>query len=196
MHPTHRFRCLTLILTVVLGSLLVVVPVLAQGDPATIAAQKEAMKATSMLDGVWRGPCWVLDPSGQKTELIQTERVGPFLDGSLRLIEGRGYSADGKVAFNAFAVLSYSTTKKAYEFRTYAMGHSGDFIFTPTADGFSWEAPMGPITIRYTATVKNGEWRQVGDRVVTGQDPVRFFEMTLKRIGDSDWPAAGAVPSR
>ena len=24
--------------------------------------------------------------------------------------------------------------------------------------------------------------------------PVRFFEMKLTRVGDSDWPAAGTIP--
>jgi hypothetical protein len=168
----------------------------AQGDPVAISAQKEAMKALAMLDGTWRGPCWVLEPSGQKIELTQTERVGPFLDGAIKVIEGKGYGADGTVVFNAFATVSYDAAKKAYNFRTYAMGHVGDFVFTPTTEGFSWEAPMGPVTIRYQATVKNGEWHQVGDRIVSGQEPVRFFEMNLKRIGDTDWPAGGAVPPK
>jgi hypothetical protein len=29
-----------------------------------------------------------------------------------------------------------------------------------------------------------------------GKDPIRFFEMDLKRVGDTDWPAAGAVPAK
>ena len=31
------------------------------------------------------------------------------------------------------------------------------------------------MTIHYTAVVKDGTWREVGDRVVPGKDPVRFF---------------------
>ena len=34
---------------------------------------------------------------------------------------------------------------------------------------------------------------EVGDRVVAGQEPTRVFEMRLKRVSDSDWPAAGAI---
>jgi hypothetical protein len=44
--------------------------------------------------------------------------------------------------------------------------------------------------------VKDGTWHETGERVVPGQDPVRFFEMRLTRVGDSAWPAAGAVPPR
>ena len=52
------------------------------------------------------------------------------------------------------------------------------------------------MTIRYTAVIKNGGWQEVGDRIFPGRDPVRFFEMNLKRVGDNDWPAAGAIPPK
>ena len=53
------------------------------------------------------------------------------------------------------------------------------------------------MTIRYTATIKGGSWLEVGDRILPGKEPVRFFEMNLKRIGDTTWPAAGRCsPSR
>jgi hypothetical protein len=49
------------------------------------------------------------------------------------------------------------------------------------------------MTIRYSATIKDGVWHEVGDRIMPGKEPVRFFEMKLKRIGDSSWPGAGAI---
>lgn len=175
----------------------VCVPAFAQRpDPtATIAAQKEAMSKLSFMDGVWRGKAWTMLPSGQKHEIIQTERTGPFLDGALRLVEGRGYEIEGgKVSFNAFGVMSYDVAKKAYTTQNYAMGQVGTFPLTVSTDGFVWEIAAGPsMTIRYTATFKDGVWREVGDRLVQGQEPVRFFEMSLKRVGDSSWPAAGAI---
>ncbi len=163
-------------------------------DPSKLmAAEREAMQKFSYMDGVWRGTAWTILPSGEKHTITQTERIGPFLDGTIKVIEGRGYEADGKVAFNAFGIASYNPATRAYTLRSYAMGQAGDFVLTPTDDGFTWEIPAGPMTIRYTATVKNGTWREVGDRVVAGKEPVRFFEMNLKRVGDTDWPAAGAV---
>jgi hypothetical protein len=168
----------------------------AQGrpDPAVLtAAQVKAMTPLAFMDGTWKGSAWTLLPSGEKHTLTQTERIGPFLDGSVKVIEGRGYEADGRVSFNALAVLSFDVDKQAYNMRSYAQGRSGDFVFTPTADGFVWEIPAGPMTIRYTAVVKDGIWKEVGDRIVAGKDPVRFIELTLKRVGDTSWPAAGAV---
>ena len=163
-------------------------------DPATlIAAQREAMRRLSIMDGVWRGPAWTVLPSGEKHNITQTERIGPFLDGSVKVIEGRGYGQDGRVTFNAFGTISYNPATRAYTLHSYAQGNVGDFVLTPTPDGYVWEIPAGPMTIRYTAVIKDGAWKEVGDRIVPGREPVRFFEMNLKRVGDTDWPAAGAI---
>lgn len=171
---------------------------LAQGRPnptALLAAQTAAMSRFAFMDGVWRGTAWTLLPSGERHEVTQTERVGPFLGGAIRVIEGRGYERDGRLAFNAFAVISYNPQTSSYTMRSHAQGQAGDFDIAPTADGFTWEIPAGPMTIRYSTVVEDGWWREVGDRIQPGQDPVRFFEMELRRVGDSDWPAAGAIPA-
>ena len=167
-----------------------------QGRPDTaalMAAQREAMKPLAFMDGVWRGPAWTILQSGEKHNVTQTERIGPFLGGTIKLIEGRGYNEDGTVGFNAFAIVSYDPANKTYSLHSHAMGQSGDFALKTTADGYVWEIPAGPMTIRYTAVIKDGAWREVGDRIMPGKDPVRFFEMNLKRISDSDWPGAGAI---
>jgi hypothetical protein len=169
----------------------------AQGrpDPAVrIAAQKEALAALAFMDGTWRGTAWTLLPTGEKHTITQTERVGPFLGGAVRVIEGRGYEKDGSVAFNAFGVVSFDPDKRAYGFRSHAMGYSGDYPFTVRPDGFEWEIKAGPMTMRYAATIKDGVWTEVGDRTMGDQPAMRFFEMTLHRIGDTDWPSAEAVP--
>jgi hypothetical protein len=187
----HRLVAFALLMTVGVS-----LTALGQGrpDPATlIAAQREAMVPLAFMDGVWRGPAWTIVPSGEKHTITQTERIGPFLDGSVKVIEGRGYDPDGKVTFNAFGTISYNPATRAYTLHSYAQGNVGDFALTLTADGYVWEIPAGPMTIRYTAVVKNGAWREVGDRIMPGNEPVRFFEMNLKRVGDSNWPAAGAI---
>lgn len=171
----------------------------AQGrfDPAPVmAAQREAMVRLAAMDGVWRGPAWTILESGLKHNITQTERIGPFLDGAVRVMEGRGYDSEGKVAFNAFGTISYDPATKAYTLRSYAMGRVGDFPLTVTPDGYVWEIPAGPMKIRYTAVIKDGKWREVGDQIMPGRDPVRFFEMNLVRVGNSDWPASGTIPQK
>ncbi|MBC8024172.1 MAG: DUF1579 domain-containing protein, partial [Burkholderiales bacterium] len=130
----------------------------AQHDPAAaIAAQVEALKVFAAMDGVWRGPAWTLLPNGEKRTLTQTERIGPFLGGSVKVIEGRGYTADGNVGFNALGIISYNPATRAYSLRSYALGRSGDFALRPTDDGYAWEIPAGPnATIRYVATIRDG----------------------------------------
>ena len=177
----------------------VAAPVFTQApdSAALIAAQKEAMKPFSYMFGVWRGPAAASMPDGSKHEVIQTERIGPFLDGSVIVMEGRGYDTKSqKVTFNAFGILSFDPTTKAFTLHSYAQGRAGDFSLVPTVDGYVWEIPAGPMTIRYTMTLKDGTWREVGDRIMPGKGPVRFFEMNLKRVGDTDWPAGGAIPMK
>lgn len=184
-------RCASTLVVLTLGLPLAAV---AQRPDAqvTMAAQREAMKQLTMMDGVWRGPAWIIAASGEKHELMQTERVGPFLDGTIKVIEGRGYEADGTVSFNAMAVVSYDPTTSSFSMRSYAQGSRGDFPIRPTGDGFVWEI-TGPVTIRYTTTIKDGKWHEVGDRIMPGGESVRFIEMNLVRVGDTDWPEGGAI---
>ena len=168
----------------------------AQGQPDPVAlmnAQREAMTVLSRMDGQWRGPAWTILPNGEKHSLIQTGRIGSLLDGTIKLVEGRGYESDGRTSFNAFAVIAFNPVTRSYSLRSHAMGRYGEYALKPTDDGYTWDIPAGPMTIRYTASIKDGVLREVGDRLMPGKEPVRFFEMTLTRLGDSPWPAAGSV---
>lgn len=172
-------------------------PAAAQPDmTGAVAAQKEAMKPLAILDGLWRGPAYSIDPTGKRHDLTQTERVGPFLDGAVKVVEGRGYDPDGSVSFNAFAVISYDPQKKTYSMRSYTGGRSGDIPLEVRPDGFSWQIKAGPGAIRYNAVVKDGTWVEIGEFLMEGQPPRKMLEMNLKRVGDSSWPAGGAVPPK
>ncbi len=163
-------------------------------DPtALMSAQREAMDSLAFMDGTWRGTAWTIMPSGEKAVMTQTERVGPLLDGSIKVIDGRSYGAEGRTEFNALGIISYDPVNHTYNIHSYAQGRVGDFVLTPTADGFVWEIPAGPMTIRYTAVIKDGTWREIGERILPDKDPVQFFEMNLTRLGETDWPAGGAV---
>jgi hypothetical protein len=174
-------------------------PVAAQQrpDPAALqAAQRQAMAPLARMDGVWRGPAWSVTQAGRR-ELTQTERIGTFLDGSVRVIEGRGYNADGSVGFNALGIISFNQATNSYTISSWAQGRNGVFPFRVTADGYEWEVPAGPgISIRYTATVTADTLREVGYLVRGEAPPMQIFEMNLRRVGSTDWPGAGAVPMR
>lgn len=179
-------------------SLALTAPAAAQRpDPAALQAQqREAMAAFARMDGVWRGPAWSITPAGRH-DIVQTERIGTFLGGTIRMVEGRGYNADGSVGFNAFGVISFNAATRSYAFSSWAMGQSGIFAIRPTANGYVWEIPAGRgAIIRYTATIEGDAFREVGERIVEGAPPMQIFEMNLRRVSDSDWPGGGAVPMR
>ena len=161
-----------------------------------LAAQRQSMQSRSMFDGTWRGAAKIILTDGKELLVTQTERVGSFLGDTVKLIEGRGYAQDGTRPFNAFAVTSYSPQNQKYNLRSYAQGYSGDFPLEVKADGSAWSIKAGPATLRYTATLKDGLWTELGKRIVAGQAPVKTFEMSLRRIGNTDWPAGGAVPAK
>ncbi len=163
---------------------------------ATLKTQQEKMASLAMMDGTWRGDAWMFTPQGQRVEITQTERVGPMLNGTIRVVEGRGYDADGNVPFNAFGIISYDVAAKKYMMRSYAQGRQGDFEVEVQTNGFSWSMAMGNATIRYQATIENGKWTEVGERIVGNQAPFKFLEMNLSRIGDCTWPAEDAVPPK
>jgi hypothetical protein len=156
-------------------------------------AQRAAINRLAFLDGEWRGEATIHGPAGPMT-LTQTERVGSMLGGSIKVIEGRGYAADGSTQFNAMAIVSWDARAGRYGFRSYAQGYSGDYAFEVTDDGFRWETPAGPnAKMQYVAVVRDGTWHEVGTYVAEGQPPRQTIEMRLTRVGDTDWPAGGAV---
>ncbi len=160
-----------------------------QGTPA----QREAMQRLAFMDGEWRGTAVISSPAG-RTTLTQTERVGTTLGGSIRVVEGRGYAADGSTRFNAMATIAWDERAGAYTFHSYAQGYQGDYPFAATEDGFRWQTPAGPgATIQYVATIRDGRWHEVGHYVREGQAPIPYIELDLRRVGDTEWPAAGAV---
>lgn len=159
-----------------------------------LATQREKLAAFARMNGVWRGESWVILPSGEKNVIVHTERVGSMLEGAVKVIEGRGYDKEGKVVFNAFASMAYDEGKKAITMQSYAQGRVGNYVVTPTEKGFTWEIPAGPTTIRYVAEISHEKWFEYGERIVQGRDPFRFIEMTLTRVGDTDWPSADPVP--
>jgi hypothetical protein len=174
-------------------------PLAAQTRPdptALLDAQRQALAPLARMDGVWRGPAWTITPNGRH-DIIQTERIGPFLGGSVRMMEGRGYNADGGVGFNALGIVSFNPATRAYTLTSWAQGYSGVFPFQVTADGYTWEVPAGPgAIIRYTATIGDGTLREIGHRIAGDAPPVQIFEMNLRRVADTSWPAGDPVPMR
>ena len=161
-----------------------------------VAAQRSAMAKLPPMDGIWRGPGWMNEGQGRR-QMTVTYRVGPFLDNTVKVIEIKGYLADGSVGFHAFNVISFdSEEKKEYVINARAGGRSGAFSFKLAPGGFIWNIGAADSGLRYTATFKDGTWTEKGESLAPGRPATTVSEFTLRRIGDTNWPEAGAVPPR
>ena len=159
-----------------------------------IAAQQQAMKNLPPLDGVWRGSGWMIDQPGETPrQMTMTYRVGPVLDRTIKVIEIRGYLADGGLGFHAFNMISFDPQKRAYVMNARAAGRSGAFGFELAPGGYVWRIGGADAGLRYTGSIVDGVWKESSQAIAPGRDAVAMSEFTLKRIGDTGWPDEGAI---
>lgn len=183
-------------LAALVAGLLALIPATAHAQavfPAGSEEQRQAMRTLAWMDGEWVGEATISMGPGRTTTHPHTERIGPMLGGSIRVIEGRSLNDDGTAAFNAFAVVSWDDATDAYVMRSYANGQAADFPLEATADGFRWSTPGRGGEMRYVTVFRGGEWVETGDYVMPGREPMRVIELRLRRRGDTGWPAADPV---
>jgi hypothetical protein len=186
------------IVPVALCSALAAAPHAAAQAPnaAMLEAQAKAMAALSFMDGEWAGPAQALEPSGP-IKMTQTERSGTLLGGTVRLIEGRAYDDKGATLFNALAVITYDVRTKRYVISSHASGYATTTELTLTSDGFEWAVPAGPnARIQFKAVVQNGVWTEIGNYVGPDGQPRQTFQMTVRKLRPTTWPAETPVRSK
>lgn len=168
-------------------SLFVIMALLVPGEPAEKKADPamDAMKALPSLAGRWEGGGWMKRGKDETFRFVGEERVEQRLDGRLLLVEGRHFAADkSRVVHHAFAVISWDEASKGYRFRSYlADGKQGDFAARMEGDALIWEMPTPSGMIRYTITVGDGKWKEVG-HMQRGDQWYQFFEMNLDKVSD------------
>lgn len=161
-------------------------------------AQQEAMKALAFLDGEWRGPAKLKRKDGW-APMTQTERASLMLDGTVRMVEGRGYEEDGTLSFNVVSLITYEPAKGVYMMRSYSGGgRASDHPLKVTANGFSWEQKSGAkLTNRHEVTVKNGVWTETATRVPAADgkaagEPEVYVSFAARRLREAGWPSVAA----
>ena len=157
-----------------------------------MAAQRSAIGKLAGFAGEWRGTGWSIE-NGKRVPETVTVRAGPFLDDATLVIEMRSYRADGSLRFHAFNNVVFDAQGSKYEIQARAGGRYGNFPFRATGDGYVWELIFNGSGLRYTATLANGVWTEVTDSVARDRPSQKIAEFTLRRIGDSAWPEAGAI---
>ncbi|PYY10099.1 MAG: hypothetical protein DMG69_07490 [Acidobacteria bacterium] len=85
-----------------------------------IEAQRAAMKKLSFLIGKWSGEARLQRRPGEPLEPVQTEDAQYKLDGLVPMIRGHGRNkSDGKIALQAFTIVSYDDEAGAHRMRAY-----------------------------------------------------------------------------
>lgn len=155
-------------------------------DPAPlIAEQQAAMQKLAWLEGEWTGTARIATPEGERV-LVQTEDIKAMLGGTMFLIEGRGYTPEGKLDFNAVAVMSYDPSSDSYTMTARSAGRVTSPELVVLEDGFDWTIRQGPMTIAYEARFSEGVWRETGIMTMPGRDPFKFVEMELRKNGSGN----------
>lgn len=146
------------------------------------------MERLSFLVGTWEGEGWMEHAPGRRATFTSREVVEPRLGGRVLVVEGMHEAPmpgapEPVPVHHAMGVFSHDEGD-GYHFRTWlANGHGGDFGARLEGEGvlvWGYDDPRRG-TVRYTITVADGTWREVGDARRDGGEWHRFFEMTLAR---------------
>lgn len=149
-----------------------------------LAAQRAAMQRLAGMVGDWTGEAAVTFPV-QRT-VHQSERIEADMDGLLLVIHGNGYADPGRSGdpiFRALGVISYDDRRGIYEFRVYNDGRASTAEARFLDDGrLQWSMNFAPVLIRYTITLGDGRWNEVGEMSRdNGATWTRTIEMNLTR---------------
>jgi hypothetical protein len=143
------------------------------------------MKEAAFLVGTWEGEGTMTAQDGRHEATVR-EVITPKAGGTVIALEGLGKDkATGAVVHDAFGVLFFDPTTKAYKMRSFlASGQGGEFPATIKDGVIVWTMNAGPREIRYTIKLDaQGRWHEVGEIKLEGDAWTKFFEMTLKKVG-------------
>lgn len=145
-------------------------------------AQIAAMKKLDYMVGDWQGEGWI-EMGGPRIAFRGGEKIQRKLNGVALLVEGAFFAENGTPVHTTLAVMSYDPKGQKYDFATWlAQGTTGNHELKLIDNGWYWEIqPPGAGTIRFTMTLQDGQWVEVGERSTDGTTWKKFFEMKLKK---------------
>jgi hypothetical protein len=150
-----------------------------------VEAQRAALKKLDFLVGKWSGYARVLRRPGEPLELVQTEEAQYKLDGLILIIEGIGRTqADGKLALQALAIISYDDDAGTYHMRAYNDGRylETDLKLSGDDKGITWGFTLGEIKTSSMLRInEKGEWTELTEIAVGSQPARKMMELTVSR---------------
>lgn len=162
-------------------------PIMAMAQPDFSQLSKEKLAKLDMMVGTWKGSGYVYTPQGKEISEV-TEVIQYKLDNTVLFVEGKGVRnmEDGtqKVVHDAMGIISFHPFTKQYYMNSFiSKGMSTKANLSIEGDNkIVWWFETGPNTIRYTLTIADGEWVEIGERSTDGENWQQFFEMKLKKV--------------
>jgi len=155
----------------------------AAAEAPDLAQHRAAMQKLSFLEGTWEGGGSIAMGPGPREAFTQVERIQFKHDSTLLLIEGNGKSPKtSETVHDALAVVTFDPKSGAYKFRSFvAAGRFTDTEGRVDGNTFTWWLNAPSFKMRYTITVANGTWREIGERSTDGSTWTPFFEMSLRK---------------
>lgn len=142
------------------------------------------LQAAQFLVGTWEGEGWMMTGPEGRQEATVRETITPKAGGTVLTLEGLGKDKKtGTVVHDAFGVLFYDAEKQTFRMRSFVSGRgTGEFPASIKDGVIVWNMTAGPREVRYTIQLDDQKrWHEVGE-YKAGDNWVKFFEMTLKKI--------------
>lgn len=164
-------------------------PAPAQQPPQQAGPQ--AAEAFAFLLGEWEGVGEASAPGGgERGEFTVRETIRAEAGGHAVSLRGAGeaemHSGQPPVRVHDAIGLIWRHHDGGWRMRSVTMhGQSVEAGLTLTDAGFDWGFSAGPMgEFRYSATVRDGVWRETGEFRAPDGEWTEFLVMTLTRIGD------------
>jgi hypothetical protein len=148
------------------------------------------MRQLDWLVGEWQGAGTMTRGPGQRVEGSIVERATSHAGGYAMTLSGLGKAAvpggDSIVVHDAFAMLWHDADAGRFRLKTFrANGHTVDADIEVGERRIVWGFPDPRAgQIRFTvALTPEGRWHEVGEFSRDGATWMKFFEMTLSRVG-------------
>ena len=143
---------------------------------------KLKMKALLPLVGNWEGKGWIKNKeTGEKEFFLQKEEISYSLDSTIVIIDGQGKES-GRVVHDAHAVVSVNPEGNFFFTSYLGDGRTGKYDFVVEGGKMIWQIPSPGGTVRFTITIEQGVWTEVGEFVTTANQVYPFMKMGLKKL--------------
>ncbi|MEO9964968.1 MAG: hypothetical protein ABJF11_04220 [Reichenbachiella sp.] len=171
--------------TLLLAISLLPLSIMAQPDFSSLA--KEKISQLDLMVGTWKGMGYMWTQAGKDSSHV-VENIQYKLDSTILFIEGQGTKVmeDGSkmVVHDALGIMSFHPFLKEYQMTSFISKGMSTVakVKIIDAENIIWSFNSGPVSIRYSITIANNQWTEIGERSMDGQNWMKFFEMKLSKV--------------